>query len=65
MIFRAIKYGLCIGIGAWTALNTYIVVNGFVKYFIKKFIASGEKKSENENKPEEKKEDTFTYKDAY
>lgn len=63
MIFKSIKIGMCIGLGIWTALNTYITVNGFTKYFIKKFIASGEKKSEKEEKQSAGVGGNFTYKD--
>ena len=63
MIFKAIKIGVCIGLGIWSVINSYIFVNGVAKYLIKKFIAAAEKKSENEHNPEEKKGDTFTYKD--
>lgn len=63
MIFKSIKIGMCIGLGAWSALNTYIAVNGFTKYFIKKFIASAEKKSEKEEKQSAGVGGNFTYKD--
>lgn len=63
MIFKSIKIGMCIGLGAWSAFVTYGVVNGFTNYFAKKFIASEKKKAEKEEKQSAGVGGNFTYKD--
>ena len=54
MIFKAIKYGFCAGVLGFTAYSTFWFLVG---------IGNGIIKNVTKNKPEEKKGDTFTYKD--